>query len=74
MRQLLEDSPLKSLNLRPTNEVEPTYPAWQPSQVLDHILVTPELEVTDCQVLSDRISDHLPVAVELAAVRRPALQ
>lgn len=74
MSRLLSDSPLKDVDLRPTENPRPTYPAWQPSQRLDHILVSPNLEVTDCRVLSDHISDHLPVAVELSAVKRPCLQ
>ena len=74
MTQLLENSPLKDLNLQPAEQVRPTYPAWQPALALDHVLVSDNLVINDYQVLDCRISDHLPIAVEIAARRRPALQ
>lgn len=42
-----------------------TYPSWQPTRALDHILVSPTVEVIDASVLEERLSDHLPVAVEI---------
>ncbi len=74
MTQLLENSPLKDLNLQPAEQVGPTYPAWQPALALDHVLVSDNLVINDYQVLDCRISDHLPIAVEIAARRLPALQ
>ena len=72
--QLMDHSPLKSLDLTTAEATAPTYPAWQPSQTLDHILVSPNLAISQHQVLSDRISDHLPIAVEVTARTRPPLQ
>ena len=72
--QLLEDSPLKELELSVGEVSAPTYPAWQPAQALDHILVSPNLEVSEYEVLSYRVSDHLPIAVEVTAKSRPPLQ
>jgi endonuclease/exonuclease/phosphatase family metal-dependent hydrolase len=43
-----------------------TYPSWRPRQSLDHILVTPELDVLGAEVYDVGFSDHLPVAVEVA--------
>lgn len=74
MSQLLEESPLKRLNLQPIEKAAPTYPAWEPSQALDHVLVSSNLVINDYQVLDHRISDHLPIAVEVAARERPAIQ
>lgn len=71
---LLEDSPLKRLNLQPAETVGPTYPAWQPSLALDHVLVSDNLVIKDYQVLNCRVSDHLPIAVEVAAKARPLVQ
>lgn len=71
---LLNDSPLKKLNLQPAENTQHTYPAWQPSQTLDHVLVSPNLEIKSHKVLNCRLSDHLPVAVEVAARERPSLQ
>lgn len=73
LSKLLCESPLKNLNLRPAQHAQPTYPAWEPSKTLDHVLVSSELQVTQAQVLDDHISDHLPVAVEVTA-KRPSLQ
>ncbi len=71
---LLEDSPLKRLNLQPAETVGPTYPAWEPSLALDHVLVSDNLVIKDYQVLNCRVSDHLPIAVEVAARARPPVQ
>lgn len=42
-----------------------TFPSWRPSRALDHILVTPAVEVVSASVLEERLSDHLPVATEI---------
>ena len=42
-----------------------TFPSWRPSRSLDHILVTPAVDVISATVLDDRLSDHLPVATEI---------
>ncbi len=72
--QLLDASPLKHLDLQPAQPHAPTYPAWEPSLALDHVLLSPNLVVNDFKVLNCRVSDHLPVAVEVAAKERPAVQ
>lgn len=43
-----------------------TFPSWRPARSIDHILVTPSLEVTNCHVLNHTYSDHLPIAMEIA--------
>jgi len=67
MSHLLNDSPLRTLNLHPAVGTEPTYPAWEPSLTLDHVLVSSGLEIVHHQVLDCRVSDHLPIAVHVAA-------
>lgn len=42
-----------------------TFPSWKPSRALDHILVTPTVEVLEATVLEERLSDHLPIATEI---------
>lgn len=42
-----------------------TFPSWNPSRALDHILVTPTVDVIEATVLDERLSDHLPVATEI---------
>ncbi|AVO52984.1 endonuclease/exonuclease/phosphatase family protein [Ectopseudomonas mendocina] len=61
---LLENSPLRDLGLV-APQVEATFPSWRPQRCLDHILLSPELELGRVDVLSQPISDHLPVAVEI---------
>lgn len=42
-----------------------TFPSWRPNRNIDHILVTPTLQVDKVRVLNCPASDHLPVAMEL---------
>ena len=45
-----------------------TFPSWQPSRQLDHILVSSSIVVEQVEVLDCLFSDHLPIAM---AVRLP---
>ena len=45
-----------------------TFPSWQPSRQLDHILVSSSIGVEQVEVLDYAFSDHLPIAM---AVRLP---
>ncbi|MBS3801092.1 MAG: endonuclease/exonuclease/phosphatase family protein [Thioalkalivibrio sp.] len=42
-----------------------TYPSWDPRLVFDHILLTPDLHVSDIRVYNVALSDHLPVGIEI---------
>lgn len=42
-----------------------TYPSWDPRRVFDHILLTPDLSVSDIRVYNVNFSDHLPVGIEI---------
>lgn len=42
-----------------------TFPSWRPHRSLDHILVSPSLEVERFEVLDCNYSDHLPVSMTL---------
>jgi endonuclease/exonuclease/phosphatase family metal-dependent hydrolase len=44
---------------------EATFPSWRPSRKIDHILVSPALDVLEARVLDYPLSDHLPISVEL---------
>ncbi|WP_019595162.1 endonuclease/exonuclease/phosphatase family protein [Thioalkalivibrio sp. ALM2T] len=50
-----------------------TYPAWDPRRVFDHILLTPDLHVSDVRVYNVALSDHLPVGIEIELPQRQAL-
>lgn len=41
-----------------------TFPSWRPSRQLDHILVSPGIQVEKVTVLSHTYSDHLPIAMQ----------
>lgn len=43
-----------------------TFPSWRPNRNIDHILVTPTLQVHHVRVLDCAVSDHLPVSMELS--------
>ncbi len=64
------DSPEINLLINRTLMSEPahglhTFPSWQPERNIDHILVTPTLQVEQVNVLDYPVSDHLPIAMEL---------
>ncbi|MBB1518654.1 endonuclease/exonuclease/phosphatase family protein [Pseudomonas sp. SR9] len=65
---LLQHSPLRDLGLL-APQIEATFPSWRPQRCLDHILLSPGLAVERVAVLSQPISDHLPVAID---IRLPA--
>jgi len=65
----------RQTRLREPVEELHTFPSWRPNHNIDHILVTPSLEVNRCHVVNHALSDHLPIAMEVAIpeqVRLPA--
>ncbi len=42
-----------------------TFPSWRPRQDLDHILVSPALQLRDSRVVDYSMSDHLPLASDI---------
>ena len=42
-----------------------TFPIWRPKRNIDHILVTPTVEVQHAGVLDYPLSDHLPISMEV---------
>ncbi len=42
-----------------------SFPSWGPTRTLDHVLVTPTVEVVGARILEERLSDHLPIATEI---------
>jgi len=42
-----------------------TFPSWRPKRKLDHILVSPDIEVTNVEVYDFVCSDHLPIGAEV---------
>lgn len=56
LNKTLMSEPLHGLN---------TFPSWRPKRNIDHILVTPTVEVERAEVLDYPLSDHLPVSMEV---------
>jgi len=42
-----------------------TFPSWRPHKNIDHILVTPTVQVEHAEVLDYPLSDHLPISMEV---------
>lgn len=42
-----------------------TFPSWKPMRNIDHILLSPSLEVKEMRVLEESTSDHLPISVNI---------
>jgi len=42
-----------------------TFPSWRPHQPIDHILVSPNLNVINTEALPDTYSDHLPIVMDV---------
>ena len=54
----------RTLMREPTHEMH-TFPSWRPQQNIDHILVTPTLQVDHVKALNFSLSDHLPVEMQI---------
>lgn len=63
--ELLSNSPLKHSNLVPLPDTAHSFPSWRPERALDHILVSPSLEIRRSEVVSYPVSDHLPIAMDI---------
>lgn len=64
--QLLSNTPLKHSNLVPLPDTAHSFPSWRPERALDHILVSPSLEIRRSEVVCYPMSDHLPIAMDIA--------
>ena len=62
---ILQLSPLSDVKFQCPKGTYNTYPSWRPVSNLDHILVSPSLQIKSTEVLPYALSDHLPVALEI---------
>lgn len=44
----------------------PTYPSWRPKRDLDHIITSDQVDLDHYTVLTERLSDHLPLSGQLS--------
>lgn len=63
--ELAKSNLLKHHQLRSANEIFNTYPSWRPKKIIDHILISPSVQVLDVSVPNLNFSDHLPVALDI---------
>ncbi|TCS43847.1 endonuclease/exonuclease/phosphatase family protein [Reinekea marinisedimentorum] len=64
VNRILNHTALKDCNLKAAHS-HATYPSWQPTKCFDQILLSKHISVTKMGVLDFRLSDHLPVALEI---------
>ena len=64
--QLLSNTPLSDTGLVPLPATAHSFPSWRPEKALDHILVSPSLEIQRAEVVHYPLSDHLPIALDIA--------
>ncbi len=64
-QNLRDDKALANGQLCVHPQLLPTFPSWRPRRGIDHILVSPGMEVRAAQTLPVKLSDHLPVAMEV---------
>ncbi|HWU67711.1 MAG TPA: endonuclease/exonuclease/phosphatase family protein [Stenotrophobium sp.] len=69
LQELRANSDIAAAGLRILGDA-PTFPSWSPRRTIDHVLVTPDVEINSSSVLNLRLSDHLPIAVEVALQTR----
>jgi len=51
-----------------------TFPSWQPQRAIDHIMVSPGLEVLAYNTLESQLSDHLPLAISIRLPEEVSLE
>jgi len=56
---------IRALGLVAPLEQLPTFPSWQPTRHIDHILVSESLKVERSYVLPHKLSDHLPLGTDI---------
>ncbi|MEK7672898.1 MAG: endonuclease/exonuclease/phosphatase family protein [Patescibacteria group bacterium] len=61
LKLLLADSKLQLLN----KEEHKTFPTFKPKKALDLFMCSTDMKVKSFRVLKDRVSDHLPVMLEI---------
>ena len=67
MRQRVEElETLQRTSLHEPAADQLTFPSWRPRRKIDHIFLSESLEVTRAEVVDYPLSDHLPIAVEIA--------
>ncbi|MDF2530047.1 MAG: endonuclease [Gammaproteobacteria bacterium] len=62
---LMNHESIKASGLKLANHNCLTYPSWKPKKQIDHILISPSIQVAEAGAIPCDYSDHLPVYAEL---------
>ena len=68
-QNLIDDDALAGGQLCVHPQLLPTFPSWRPRRGIDHILVSPGIEVQSANTVPVKLSDHLPLAMEVTLPR-----
>jgi len=60
-----EEFAKQGLKVKLGDQNEPTFPRWKPELQLDHIWVSENLHILNCEVMDLGVSDHLPISMEI---------
>ena len=60
-----EEFTKQGLKVKLGDQNEPTFPRWKPRLQLDHIWVSENLNIVNCEVMDLGVSDHLPISMEI---------
>lgn len=52
-------------SLAPPDSAPPTFPSWDPTRAIDHIIVSSGMRIEDIRTLPHPVSDHLPIAARV---------
>lgn len=65
LKQLWHSQLITKTGLRSVNDCRNTFPSWEPTRNIDHILVSESIQIEWTNVLSYPYSDHLPIALSV---------
>lgn len=63
--ELLRHPGLRESGLAVSQDSPASFPSWRPHRRINHVLVSPQIQVYRMEVLPRTTSDHLPLAVEI---------
>ncbi|WP_444996579.1 endonuclease/exonuclease/phosphatase family protein [Aliikangiella sp. IMCC44359] len=64
-KQAAKEFNKSGLDVTVGNNIQPTFPRWNPKHHYDQIWVSSNLRIVDCQVMELGVSDHLPIMMEI---------
>ena len=72
--ELLRHPGLRNSAISASRDSPASFPSWRPHRRINHVLVSPQVQVHRMEVLPRTTSDHLPLAVEIEIGTRVSRQ